>query len=58
MAGATVTWTRIPFTSPRYGVWCIHAGIVTLIAGMAFYYSRKVEGQVQLFTEDLRQLLH
>ncbi len=39
-----VTFTRIPFTVPRYGVWCVHAGIVTLIFGMAFYYKHKVEG--------------
>ena len=31
---ATVTWTRIPFTPPRYGVWMIHCGIIVLIVGM------------------------
>jgi len=41
---ATVTWTRIPFTPPRYGVWCVHAGIIVLIFGMAHYYNMKVEG--------------
>lgn len=41
---ATVTWTRIPFTRPRYGVWCIHSGIIVLIFGMAHYYNMKVEG--------------
>ena len=41
---ATVTWTRIPFTPPRYGVWCIHTGIIVLIFGMAHYYNMKVEG--------------
>jgi hypothetical protein len=51
---ATVTWTRIPFTPPRYGVWTIHAGIIVLIAGMAFYYSRKVEGLTRLYA-DARQ---
>jgi hypothetical protein len=39
-----VTWERIPLTPPRYGVWCVHAGIITLIFGMATYYSRKIEG--------------
>ncbi len=39
-----VTWTRIPFTAPRYGVWTIHAGIIILILGLASYYSMKVEG--------------
>src|SRR5436305_1495801 len=29
-----VTWTRIPFTPPRYGVWCIHSGIIILVLGM------------------------
>ena len=32
---ATVTANRIPLTPPRYGVWCIHSGIITLILGMA-----------------------
>jgi hypothetical protein len=41
---ATVTWTRIPFTRPRYGVWCVHSGIIVLIFGMAHYYNMKVEG--------------
>lgn len=41
---ATVTWTRIPFTPPRYGVWCVHTGIIVLIFGMAHYYNMKVEG--------------
>jgi hypothetical protein len=40
----TVTFLRIPFTLPRYGVWMIHAGIVILIYGMAYYYSLKQEG--------------
>lgn len=40
----TVTFLRIPFTPPRYGVWMIHAGIVILIYGMAYYYSFKEEG--------------
>lgn len=42
----TVTLTRIPFTPPRYGVWCVHTGIVVLIYGMFLYYSQKVEGQI------------
>jgi hypothetical protein len=41
---SVVTWTRIPLTPPRYGVWCIHAGIITLIVGTSIYYYRKVEG--------------
>jgi hypothetical protein len=43
-----VTWTRIPLTPPRYGVWCIHLGIITLIVGMGGYYWNKVEGQVKI----------
>jgi hypothetical protein len=42
---ATITWNRIPLTPPRYGVWCIHSGIITLIVGMSFYYHFKVEGR-------------
>lgn len=42
----TVTLTRIPFTPARYGVWCVHTGIVVLIYGMFLYYGQKVEGQI------------
>jgi hypothetical protein len=41
----TVTLNRIPLTPPRYGVWCIHAGIITLIVGTSLYYHLKVEGK-------------
>lgn len=43
-----VTWTRIPLTPPRYGVWMIHLGIITLIVGMGGYYWNKIEGQVKI----------
>ena len=39
-----VTFERIPFTPPRYGVWTVHAGIVTLVFGMVFYFTHKTEG--------------
>lgn len=39
-----VTWMRIPFTPPRWGVWCVHAGIIVLVFGTALYYRHKVEG--------------
>ncbi len=42
----TVTIQRIPFTPPRYGVWMVHTGIVTLIAGAAYHYNKKVEGAI------------
>jgi hypothetical protein len=42
---ATVTLNRIPLTPPRYGVWCIHSGIITLIVGTSLYYHLKVEGK-------------
>ena len=35
---ATVTWIRIPLTPPRYGVWCIHLGIITLVISTSFHY--------------------
>jgi hypothetical protein len=44
----TVTWQRIPFTPPRYGVWCVHAGIIVLIIGTASYYAKKVEGLTRI----------
>lgn len=46
----TVTIQRIPLTPPRYGVWCVHVGIVTLIAGAAWYYKFKVEGAILIPT--------
>lgn len=45
---ATVTWTRIPFTPPRYGVWMVHLGIITLVAGVMQYYSQKLEGLIRI----------
>jgi hypothetical protein len=46
-----VTWKRIPLTPPRYGVWCVHIGIITLILGTSFYYKFKLEGRVRLYTD-------
>ena len=43
-----VTWRRIPLTPPRYGVWCVHLGIITLILGTSFYYRNKVEGLTRI----------
>jgi hypothetical protein len=43
-----VTWTRIPLTPPRYGVWCIHSGIITLVIGTGLYYHNKIEGQTRI----------
>lgn len=40
-----VTLNRIPLTPPRYGVWCIHSGIIVLIVGTSLYYHLKVEGR-------------
>jgi hypothetical protein len=45
-----VTWRRIPLTPPRYGVWCIHSGIITLVLSTAVYYHLKVEGRVRIYT--------
>ena len=39
-----VTFDRIPFTPPRYGVWTVHTGIVMLVFGMVYYFSNKTEG--------------
>ena len=39
-----VTFERIPFTPPRYGVWTIHVGIVVLVFGMVYYFKNKTEG--------------
>jgi hypothetical protein len=45
---ATVTFNRIPLTPPRYGVWCIHAGIILLISGTSLYYHFKLEGRTMI----------
>jgi hypothetical protein len=45
-----VTWRRIPLTPPRYGVWCVHLGIIILILSTGYYYNRKLEGRVRLYT--------
>jgi hypothetical protein len=42
---ATVTWRRIPLTPPRFGVWAVHCGIITLILGSSLYYHFKFEGR-------------
>jgi hypothetical protein len=46
-----VTWRKIPLTPPRYGVWLVHAGIITLVLGTAIHYSNKVEGRVRIYTD-------
>jgi hypothetical protein len=46
-----VTWRKIPLTPPRYGVWCVHAGIITLVCGTCLYYNLKVEGRVRLYVD-------
>lgn len=43
-----VTIARIPLTPPRYGVWCIHLGIILLLISLSAYYRLKVEGIVPL----------
>lgn len=47
----TVTIQRIPFTRPRYGVWMVHIGIITLIGGMGWYYGHKIEGSALLLQD-------
>jgi hypothetical protein len=39
-----VSVNRIPLTMPRYGVWCVHIGIILLIMSLSAHYMRKVEG--------------
>ena len=39
-----VTFDRIPFTPPRYGVWTVHTGIVLLVFGLVYYFTWKTEG--------------
>lgn len=45
----TVTLRRIPFRPVNYGVWMIHAGMVTLAVGCVIYFSQKVEGDVAVY---------
>ena len=47
LIAANITWTtlrRIPFRPVNFGVWMIHSGILTVIAGSLWYFSTKVEG--------------
>jgi hypothetical protein len=46
-----VTWRKIPLTPPRYGVWCVHAGIITLVLGTAAHYANKLEGRARLYAD-------
>jgi hypothetical protein len=55
---AVVTLNRIPLTPPRYGVWCIHSGIVTLIVGTSLYYHLKVEGKTLIPVSHLVNLFY
>ena len=47
LIATTMAWTtirRIPFRVVNLGVWMIHTGIITLIAGSVWYFTTKVEG--------------
>jgi hypothetical protein len=55
---ATVTLMRIPFTPPRYGVWMVHAGIITLVFGMLAHYRLKVEGSIPIRLNDSREVYY
>jgi hypothetical protein len=45
---SVVTWIRIPFTPPRWGVWCVHCGIIVLVLGVMAHYANKVEGLTRI----------
>jgi hypothetical protein len=44
-----VTLRRIPLTVFKLGVWTVHIGILTLLAGCIWYFSQKYEGSVRVF---------
>jgi hypothetical protein len=44
-----VTLRRIPLTLFKLGVWTVHVGILTLLAGSVIYFSQKHEGSVRIF---------
>jgi hypothetical protein len=44
-----VTLRRIPLTLSKLGVWTVHLGILTLIAGCTWYFTQKTEGTVRIF---------
>ncbi|MCE9620224.1 MAG: cytochrome c biogenesis protein CcsA [Planctomycetes bacterium] len=47
LIAANIAWTtlrRIPLRPVNFGVWTIHTGILTVIAGSVWYFSTKVEG--------------
>jgi hypothetical protein len=45
----TTTLRRIPFRPVNYGVWMIHAGMITLALGSYYYFGTKVEGDAPVF---------
>ncbi|MDX2200124.1 MAG: hypothetical protein SF069_14270 [Phycisphaerae bacterium] len=44
------TWTRIRWNITNAGVLTVHAGLILLVGGSAFYFGKKVEGDLQLFS--------
>ncbi|MDA0802859.1 MAG: cytochrome c biogenesis protein CcsA [Planctomycetota bacterium] len=53
-ANITVTTIRrIPFKPINFGVWMIHSGILTLIAGSVIYFSQKVEGDAPVAMREI-----
>lgn len=49
-----VTLRRIPFRPVNYGVWAIHAGIITLCIGSYIYFGTKIEGDTPVFRRYVR----
>lgn len=47
------TLRRIPLTILSVGVWCIHAGIVTLAIGSVIYFGTKVEGDTPVIRREV-----
>ncbi|MEI8196972.1 MAG: hypothetical protein WCI73_13815, partial [Phycisphaerae bacterium] len=46
---SVVTLRRIPLTLFKLGVWTVHIGILTMLAGCFVYFSQKQEGSVRIF---------
>lgn len=44
-----VTLRRIPFRPVNYGVWMIHAGVISLCLSSVWYFAAKVEGDTPVF---------
>jgi cytochrome c-type biogenesis protein CcsB len=57
LIATNIAWTtlrRIPLRPVNFGVWMIHLGVLTVIAGSVWYFATKVEGDAPVSRRDVR----